>query len=267
MFLTSCSLPGNLFSLPNNDQRLETLNLLNQNSFKEETLETPYFEIYSLNKIKNSEKVIIYIEGDGVSWIDRSTISSNPTPTDPLAFRLAKIDNSDNVIYLARPCQYIEGSNCNNNEIWTISQYSDAVLSSYKGIIDTFAKQFKEIHLVGYSGGAGIAMYLGSINNEKIKSIRTIAGNINHNRLSQLIKISPLRKSISFYEIEDMTRAVPQVHYIGNEDKVIPKELSLSFKNNNKINKCIKIKEVDATHNKRWDMFWINEYSNLPSCS
>jgi hypothetical protein len=267
LFLTSCSLPGNLFSLPSNDQRLETLNILNKNSFKEEILETPYFEIYSLNKIKNSEKVIIYIEGDGVSWIDRSTISSNPTPTDPLAFRLAKIDNNDNIIYLARPCQYIEGSNCNNNEIWTISQYSDAVLSSYKGIIDKYATQFNEIHLVGYSGGAGIAMYLGSTNSEKIKSIRTIAGNINHNRLSQLIKISPLSKSISFYEIEDMTIGVPQVHYIGNADKVIPKELSLSFKNSNKTNKCIKIQDVDATHNKRWDIFWINEHSNLPSCS
>ena len=102
------------------------------------------------------------------------------------------------MVYLARPCQYIDegSSNCNNKDIWTVSQYSEAVLSTYKAIMENYS-QFKEIHIVGYSGGAGIAMYLGSINNPKIKSIRTVAGNINHNRLSQLINISPYLSSSS----------------------------------------------------------------------
>ena len=259
IFLNSCS-------LPNVDQRLETLNTFNQNQFNKETYVTPYFEIFSLNKIKNSGKVIIYIEGDGVSWIDRNTISSNPTPIDPLAFRLAKNDTNDNVVYIARPCQYIEGSNCNNRDIWTVSQYSEPVLSSYKGIIDNF-NQFEEIHIVGYSGGAGIAMYLGSINNPKIKSIRTVAGNINHNRLSQLINISPLNKSVNFYKIEEKVTKIPQIHYVGKKDSVIPIELSLRFKKKNQSNECIKVQEVNASHNEGWELFWNKAHLKLPECN
>ena len=147
----------NSCSLPDLRERVEIINSFNQNQFNEEIYVTPYFEIYSLNRIKNLDKLIIYIEGDGVSWIDRRTISSNPTPTDPLAFKLAKIDRNDNVVYLARPCQYIDegSSNCNNKDIWTVSQYSEAVLSSYKAIMENYS-QFKEIHIVGYSGGAGL---------------------------------------------------------------------------------------------------------------
>ena len=258
----------NSCSLPNVNERLKTINTFNQNQFKQQIYSTPYFEIYSLNKIKNFNKLILYIEGDGVSWIDRQTISSNPTPIDPLAFRLAKIDTNDNVIYLARPCQYVEkgSTNCNNKDIWTISQYSEAVLSSYKGIVENLS-QFNEIHIVGYSGGAGIAMYLGSINNPKIKSIRTVAGNINHNRLSRLINISPLTKSINFYEIEEKTKNIPQLHYVGSEDKVIPSELSLRLKNKDKSNKCIKVKVVNASHNEGWDVFWDKKHINYPNCN
>ena len=64
----------NSCSLPDLRERVEIINSFNQNQFNEEIYVTPYFEIYSLNRIKNLDKLIIYIEGDGVSWIDRRTI-------------------------------------------------------------------------------------------------------------------------------------------------------------------------------------------------
>ena len=48
-----------------------------------------------------------------MSWVDRFTPSSNPTPTNPLAFKMALVDESENIIYLARPCQYEWSNNCN----------------------------------------------------------------------------------------------------------------------------------------------------------
>ena len=77
---------------------------------------------------------------------------------------------NENVIYLARPCQFEWSNNC-NKDTWTLSQYSTSVLSGYKSIIEELSEKYEEIHLVGYSGGAGIAMYLGSINNKSVKSI------------------------------------------------------------------------------------------------
>lgn len=259
LFLANCSQ-----SSP--DQRNSLIDELNLNNFNKNTYTTESFNIFSLEKIKNNKKLIIYVEGDGLSWVDRFTPSSNPTPTDPLAFKLALTDENENIIYLARPCQY-EWSNICNKEIWTIAQYSSTVLNSYKEIINYLSKSFDEIHLVGYSGGAGIVMYLGSIDNTSIKSIRTIAGNINHNELSKILKISRLKKSINFYSIEKKINTIPQVHYYGLKDKIVPNELQTSYKIRNSKNKCIKIESVSkATHNEGWVDFWINNNTTIPAC-
>ena len=259
LFLSNCSQS----SLNQRNSLIEELNL---DKFTKNVYATTLFNIYSLEKIKNKKKLTIYIEGDGLSWVDRFTISSNPTPTNPLAFKMALIDQGENIIYLARPCQYEWNKSC-NKEIWTISQYSSVILNSYKDIITHLSKTYEEIHLVGYSGGAGIAMYLGSTDNKKIKSIRTIAGNINHNELSKILNISRLNKSVNFYSIEKKIKQIPQVHYYGLKDKTVPNELQISYLKRNLKNKCIKIESVKkASHNEGWLAYWIDNNSKLPSC-
>ncbi|MDA9667740.1 hypothetical protein N9T45_02775, partial [Candidatus Pelagibacter sp.] len=98
LLITSCAIPSF-------DKRADYINELNDNKFSEFAYQNS-FTIYSLQKVNNNEKVVVYIEGDGLSWIDRFTPSSDPTPKNPLAFKLAKLDQNQNVIYLARPCQY-----------------------------------------------------------------------------------------------------------------------------------------------------------------
>ncbi len=259
VFLVNCSQ-----SSP--DKRINLIEELSVNKFNKKIYSTSYFNIYSLEKIKNNNKLIIYIEGDGLAWVDRFTISSNPTPTDPLAFKLALIDENDNVIYLARPCQFEWSNNC-NKDTWTLSQYSTSVLSSYKSIIEELSGKHEEIHLVGYSGGAGIAMYLGSIGNKSVKSIRTVAGNINHNALTQLLNISSLSKSLNFYPIVKKTNKIPQVHYYGLDDRVVPNQLQILYKNQNTGNNCINIKSVNATHDNGWEDFWTTNSGLLPMCN
>ena len=259
ILLTSCSQ-----SSP--DRRIDLIGELNSNQFDKKIYLTSYFNIYSLEKIKNENKLIVYIEGDGLSWIDRFTASSDPTPVDPLAFKLSLVDGSENIVYLARPCQFEWSNNC-NKDIWTNSQYSSIVLNSYKEIINNLSKKYKEIHLVGYSGGAGIVMYLGSINNKSIKSIRTVAGNINHNELSKLLNISKLENSINFYSIEKKTKEIPQVHYYGLLDKTVPNELQIAFAKRNLNNNCIKIKSVsDTGHSEGWLDFWSKNNNKIPNC-
>ena len=259
IFIVNCS-------QPTLDQRNNLIEELNLNKFRKNTYTTNYFNIFALEKIKNDNKLTIYIEGDGVSWVDRFTPSSNPTPTDPLAFKMALIDEGENVIYLARPCQYVWSNNC-SKDIWTIAQYSSVVLDSYKEIINHLSKTHKEIHLVGYSGGAGITMYLSSLENQSIKSIRTIAGNINHNELSKILNISSLTKSVNFYSIEKKVKNIPQIHYYGLKDKIIPNELQILYAERNLKNECIKIQPVnDASHNEGWLNFWLDNNSINPSC-
>ena len=260
LFLASCS------SQFTPDQRNGIIEELNLNKFSKNSYSTKFFNIYSLEKITNNKKLTIYIEGDGLSWVDRFTPSSDPTPTDPLAFKMALIDEGENVIYLARPCQYEWSNNC-NKDVWTFSQYSSTVLNSYKEIINYLSKKHKDIHLVGYSGGGGIAMYLGSIENENVKSIRTIAGNINHNELSKILNISRLKKSVNFYSIEKKIKQIPQIHYYGLKDKTVPNELQISYAERNLGNKCVAIQSVeDTSHNEGWLDFWAENNLKLPRC-
>ena len=258
-FLTCCS----QISV---DKRNELIQELNSNQFNSKVYSTKFFNIFSLQKINNNKKLIIYVEGDGLAWIDRFTISSDPTPSDPLAFKLALIDQNENVIYLARPCQYEWSENC-NQDTWTSAQYSSKVLNSYKEIINSLSKNYKEIHLVGYSGGAGIVMYLGSLNNKNIKSIRTIAGNINHNQLTKILNISKLKKSINFDIIEKKNINTPQLHFYGLKDNVVPNQLQILYKKRNINNKCINIESVsDVSHNSGWLKYWKLKNTILPSC-
>ncbi len=62
---------------------------------------TVYERVY-----KEGGTINIYIEGDGFAWVSRKKKSLDPTPKTPMALKLASMDGSSNVIYIARPCQY-----------------------------------------------------------------------------------------------------------------------------------------------------------------
>ena len=71
-------------------------------------VETEFFKLVGFYKvIPTATPITVYVEGDGFAWVTRSVVSDNPTPTKPMLLRLAGIDPKSNVIYLARPCQYI----------------------------------------------------------------------------------------------------------------------------------------------------------------
>jgi hypothetical protein len=48
--------------------------------------------------------------------------------------------------------------------------------------------------------------------------------------------------------------------------KVIPKELYTNYQERNLNNSCIKFTEVNATHNKKWELFWQNNSNIKVNC-
>ena len=54
----------------------------------------------------------IYIEGDGYAFNAHGRATQDPTPRGTLVRELAFGDNNPNVIYLARPCQYVKSPIC-----------------------------------------------------------------------------------------------------------------------------------------------------------
>ena len=244
----------------NLDQRIDYIKELNNTEFKK-FIHQNSFAIYSLQKIDNNQGVVVYIEGDGLSWIDRFTPSSDPTPTNPLAFKLAKLDKNQNVIYLARPCQYVQNNRC-QKETWTKLQYSNEIMSNYIEILKEVKNKHSKVDLVGYSGGSVIAMYLASVKELNIKSVTSIAGNIKPGEFTQMLNISPYRTSLNLEAIESNIQSISQTHFYGNKDKVIPENLHLNYQARNLNNPCLKFTKVKASHDKNWELFWQNN-SNI----
>lgn len=249
-----------------NSRYTKLLKLNDQFQFKEIILKDKTFDLFSMQKINKSKTLVIYIEGDGLSWVNRVTPSSDPTPINPVGFKLAKSDLSKaDIVYLARPCQYVKNQAC-NKDVWARSPYSREIINSYKNIIIELSRDYAELHLVGYSGGAAIVNFLGSIKELKVKSIRTIAGNIEPNEFIRLLNLTPYKNSINFNELDQKINEISQTHFYGLNDKIIPKQIHLGYEKKHSDNKCVKVVAVKATHEESWESFWQNNYVLSLNC-
>ena len=204
----------------------------------------------------------IYIEGDGQAWLSRRIPSGDPTPVNPVALHLATRDNGQNVIYLARPCQYSKGLNtyapCDDRAWWTSKRLAREVLDSMNAALNDIKKRYdiKKFDLVGFSGGGGVAVLLGA-ERKDIATIRTVAGNLDHDTFTAYHGISPMSGSINPLEAAAKTAAIPQHHFIGEWDDIVPQSIVASFLKAAGSDRCIQYGIVkEASHEKGWVDKW-----------
>ncbi|MCP4392993.1 MAG: alpha/beta hydrolase [Alphaproteobacteria bacterium] len=208
-----------------------------------------------------SKPLHVYIEGDGFAWVNRRTISNNPTPRDPLVLRLAALDKADNIIYIARPCQYVtpaKNPQCNNHKYWTSHRFASEVISSVSNAITFGLEKAKasSIHLVGYSGGGAVAVLVAAVRKD-VKSIITVAGNLDHEILNEKANVSTLTGSLNAVDAAKDVRHIPQIHFVGAKDKIVPKFVSESYLENSGAGGCVAIHLVpNASHHKGWEQLW-----------
>ena len=217
--------------------------------FNYKLISTRTFEIASWQKITNPHGTYkIYIEGDGYAFNAQGQPSSDPTPRGTLVRELAFGDNSPNVIYLARPCQYIKSPICSQRH-WTTARFAHEVVNAEYEAIKQIAGQHPVI-LIGFSGGAQIAGLVASAKNGlNIKKIITIAGNLDHLAWTQYHNLLPLNESMNLADYRHQFAELPQIHYVGTKDKVIPPVLTEQFVGNEDL--IIKVK--NASHNSGWE--------------
>ena len=237
--------------------------------FQPFVLGTSYFRLAGFSRIRQlGRPVTIYIEGDGRAWLSGRP-SSNPTPADPLVLRLAALDRGDNVVYLSRPCQYVDLSAelyC-GIPYWTRKRFAEEVITSVNEAVGAIAQNSKstEIHLVGYSGGAALAALVAA-RRQDVGSLRTLAGYLDHVSLNRVRNVDQLLGSLDPIEIAPRLKSVPQIHYSGRGDKVIPSWVIRNFIQAVGSVRCTSIRIVDATHREGWEGIWSKLESVMPSC-
>jgi len=243
-----------------------------QSSLASRDFPLPDFTIKSWSRISDqSLPITIYIEGDGYAWVNKETPSMNPTPKNPIGLKLASLDPAQNVIYLARPCQYTEPENlktCSQKD-WTSARFSRKIIDSYDLILNQISSENNEqkFNLIGFSGGANIAGLLAS-HRDDILSLRTVAGNIDNAAFIKLHHVSPMPESLNMADYTSNLEHIPQIHFIAENDQLVPPAISRSYIEKTTNKHCIQTYIATKTsHNEGWENIWTNLLKMSAQCT
>lgn len=242
-------------NVPTPQERLNTALFFKNKESIQTTLKMQNFELFTIKNIsKECKNISIYIEGDGLAWITTSQISNDPTPINPIALKLMLIDANDCKIYLARPCQYTPyAKNC-EDKYWTSHRFNRKIIDDYNEALNLIKQEYKNdsFSLVGYSGGATIAL-LTAAQREDILKIITVAGNLNHTFWTQYHHINSLTGSLNPINYAKQLEKIPQYHLIGLNDSIMPKAVFDSYIAHFKDTRNINSKTYTATHTENWE--------------
>lgn len=251
-------------TVPSASERLFTADAIAKRAgFHRSQVQTTLFLLTAYSKILEPGKDIhVYIEGDGYAWVTRSRISGDPTPHRPVALELAAEDPAPNVVYLSRPCQYTPvkmNPVCKDETYWTDKRFSEEVIASVNQAIDKFVRDARGsgIHLIGYSGGGAVAVLIAA-RRKDVKSLRSVAGNLDPNSLNQYHEVSALAEnSLDPMDVTEKLCFIPQCHFIGTEDEVVPALIAENFSKKAGCDTCIHVERVKgADHVNGWAEAW-----------
>jgi pimeloyl-ACP methyl ester carboxylesterase len=179
------------------------------------------------------------------------------------------LDKSPNVIYIARPCQFtpLEIDHKCDVSYWTDKRFSEEVVSSVNQAISKLvARDGGKINLIGYSGGANVAVLVAARRGD-IASIRTIAGNLDHVELHKLNEVSQLRGSLNAIDEAKKVSNIPQIHYSGSDDEIVSPKIAEKFVKASGNPDCVKTEVVNgASHEDGWSEAWSSLLGKEPRC-
>jgi hypothetical protein len=192
------------------------------------------FRLLALQRIDPSQPngvLDVYIEGDGAAWPTSFHPPRDPTPTDPVALAMAAADPAPAVLYLGRPCQYLEAAElavC-SPEYWTNSRFAPEVVTAYMAFLDRYKESSgtTRLRLFGHSGGGVLATLLAARRTDVVQLV-TVAAPLAVTEWTAWHKVTPLLGSI------DPAMAVqgqlpPATHFVGGRDSVVPPRLVAIF--------------------------------------
>lgn len=213
----------------------------------------------------------VYIEDDGFEE-DLPRESGNPTPSNPVALHLATKDSAENLVYLARPCQFTgmldKETEC-NAQYWMNNRFSDTVIEAYNDALDEIKARYdiKQFNLIGHGGGGAIATILAAQRGDVI-SLRTVAANLDHITYSHHNEIGLLDGSLNPADYAAKLREMPQVHYVGGQDKIVPPAVLESYLGKLEPSECEYYELVqEAEHSTGWVDKWPELLKRKPACT
>ena len=85
-----------------------------------------------------------------------------------------------------------------------------------------------KLELVGYSGGGNIAALLAARRTD-VRSLRTVAGNLDVAYVNALHHVTAMPDAVSAIDSASALRTLPQIHFSGDDDKTVPPTVARRF--------------------------------------
>ncbi|MBM7456944.1 pimeloyl-ACP methyl ester carboxylesterase [Oceanisphaera litoralis] len=211
--------------------------------------------IAAWGRLSPGQPVHLYLEGDGHAWRSSGRPSSDPTPQDPVALRLAATDPHASVLYLGRPCQYVNAAarGCHFS-VWTTRRFAE--IDDMAVALHQLVGEGRDIILIGFSGGANIAVQLAE-RLPDVKGLVTVAGNLDTDSFTRFHRLADEAYGHNSAILQKLS-GLPQLHYTGSQDVVVPPELTRrQLKEVAGQSECVRIEEVkSARHHGPWRLDW-----------
>ena len=215
------------------------------------------FPIQIFYKNYKSKHAVIYLEGDGLVINIRGEVAQNPTPTDPMALKLASVDNCEiSKIVINRPFQYTDRKNA-NSKYWTTARYCHDVIQSIYDVIKICQTRFnfETIEIVAYSGGASVALLL-SPKFDNLTKITSFAGNLDHVNWTKYHEAQPLSESLDPLQNKTLLAKISQNHFVGESDDNTTVELARIYKQKISSDNITIVPIPGFSHDSNWQEIW-----------
>ena len=143
------------------------------------------------------------------------------------------------------------------------------MIEAYQLALDEIKARYDitEFNVIGFSGGAAIAAILAA-EREDVVSLRTVAGNLDHRAHSAHHEVSYMDESLDAPLYADKLVSIPQYHFIGDQDEIVPESVLHSYMQALGSDRCAQYKVVNnASHNEGWVNKWPDLLRLKTSCS
>ncbi|WP_111641882.1 alpha/beta fold hydrolase [Marinimicrobium alkaliphilum] len=209
---------------------------------------------------EGSDRLHIYIEGDGIAWVGRYFVARDPTPENGLSLRLMRRDTRADALYLGRPCQFnqprfgLDDRHCHPGD-WASGRYSERVVASMTDALNQAVDwdKHREVVLIGHSGGGTLAMLIGHrLPRARVAGIVTIAANLDTREWTRHHGYTPLWGSLN--PAAQITESdIPQAHWAGGQDEEVPPLVARAF--TERLGYPLQVID-DNTHGRGWLELW-----------
>jgi pimeloyl-ACP methyl ester carboxylesterase len=191
---------------------------------KEIVLGTGFRHVVYRNSAANTGGALhVYIEGDGLPYRGRDTVSTDPTPHNLLMLRLMALDALPS-IYLGRPCYFAlyRDRGC-GPPFWTLRRYAPEVVDSMEAALRSESRRVgtTAIEIYGHSGGGTLAILLAQ-RVASVSRVVTIGANLDTAAWCRLHGYSPLIGSMSPLVTAPARADLNVLHLVGAEDTNTP---------------------------------------------